>query len=71
MISNIGDIISDINVILQSRHEIVVNKECMMVEIIFDKFQTSKSNFEQVNEKMNKDPRLSRILGNVTRKKVN
>ena len=63
-ISNIGDIISEIDVILKSKDEIVVENECMVSEIIFDKFQTSKSSFEQVNEKLKKDQRVSRLLGN-------
>jgi hypothetical protein len=35
-----------------------------VADIIFDKFQKSKSNFEEVTEKLNNDQRLSTVLGN-------
>ena len=59
---NIREIISQIDVVLKARDGIVV--ECIMTEIIFEKFQKSKSNFEEVIEKLNKDQRLSSVLGN-------
>jgi len=61
---NTRDIISHIGVILNARDDIVINNECMMTEIIFDKFQKSKSNFEEISEKLNNDQRLSTALGN-------
>jgi hypothetical protein len=61
---NTRDIISHIDVILNARDDIVINNECMMTEIIFEKFQKSKSNFEEVTEKLNNDQRLSTALGN-------
>jgi len=64
LIVNIRDILANIDIMLSSKNYIINEKKCMMVSDIFEKLQISKSKFEEVIEKLNKDKRLSRTLSN-------
>jgi hypothetical protein len=64
LVANIREILSKIDEILASKDNIVNVNDCKMVSDIFDKLQISKSKFEEVIEKLNKDKRLSSSLRN-------